>query len=70
VLGYVRADGEPTLTDTRCYFSTDLALSLRAGADFVGQHLRQVFGLPVQVERLRSRAGVIMSREFRETFEE
>ncbi|HEY7882021.1 MAG TPA: hypothetical protein VID31_14295, partial [Streptosporangiaceae bacterium] len=47
LLGAVTPQHEPVLLDVHPYFSAQLPLSLRAGADLVGQHLRQVFGLLV-----------------------
>lgn len=70
VLGSVTADGQVLVLDVWRYFSAELALSLHAGADLVGQHLRQIFGLPILVERLAARPGVVMTRDIHESFEE
>lgn len=70
LLGAVTPGHEPVLLDVHPYFSAQLPLSLRAGADLVGQHLRQVFGLLVLTERLAPRPGVIMTRDLHETFQE
>jgi carbamoyl-phosphate synthase large subunit len=43
-------------------FSGGLSLSLAAGADFVGEYLRGILGLPLRRERLLHRPGVMMER--------
>ena len=39
-------------------------------SDLVGQHLRQIYGLPILAERLTALPGVVMTREIHEKFEE
>ena len=70
VLGAITDDHEPVLLEVYPYFSAQLTLSLHAGADLVGQHVRQVFGLPVLAERLVPRPGVVMTRNVQESFQE
>ena len=70
VLGAVTAAHDTVLLEVHPYFSAGLPLSLQAGADLVGQHLRQIFGLPVLAERLVPRPGVMMTRVLHETFQE
>ncbi|HSO95688.1 MAG TPA: ATP-grasp domain-containing protein [Acidimicrobiia bacterium] len=50
-------------------FSGGLPLALAAGADLVGQMLRGALDEPLQLERLRYRAGVRMTRFFDERFD-
>jgi carbamoyl-phosphate synthase large subunit len=70
VQGFVDADGGLAFTEVNPRFSGGLPLSLAAGADFIGEYLRGLTGLPVRPERLRARAGVRMTRYFAEVFEE
>jgi carbamoyl-phosphate synthase large subunit len=70
VLGAVTAEHEVVLLQVQPYYTAELPLSLHAGADLVGQYLRQLFGLPVLPERLAPRAGVTMTRDIQPTFQE
>jgi len=70
IRGSVTAEDQILLLEVRPYFSAELALSLHAGADLVGQHLRQIYGLPILAERLTALPGVVMTREIHEKFEE
>jgi carbamoyl-phosphate synthase large subunit len=49
-------------------FSGGLPLSLRAGADLVGEYLRGVLGLPMRSERLGYETGTRMIRHFEEVY--
>jgi carbamoyl-phosphate synthase large subunit len=49
-------------------FSGGLPLSLRAGADLVGEYLRGVLGLDMRCERLRYTSGTTMIRHFEEVY--
>jgi carbamoyl-phosphate synthase large subunit len=66
--GFVH-DGATTVVEINPRFSGGLPLSLAAGADLVGEHLRGTLGQPIRIERLQARAGVRMSRYFSECFE-
>lgn len=66
--GFVQ-DGTTTVVEINPRVSGGLPLSLAAGADLVGEHLRGTLGLPIRAERLQARAGVRMSRYFSECFE-
>ena len=68
VQGFVGPDG-PTIVEVNPRFSGGLPLSLAAGADFVGEYVRGVMGLPLRPERLVARVGVRMMRHFAEVFE-
>jgi carbamoyl-phosphate synthase large subunit len=69
VQGFLGSDGDITFTEVNPRFSGGLPLSLAAGADFVGEYLRGLLGLPVRPSRLRGRPGVTMTRYFAEVFE-
>jgi carbamoyl-phosphate synthase large subunit len=69
VQGFVAAEGGIAFTEVNPRFSGGLPLSLAAGADFVGEYLRGMIGLPMRRERLRARASVRMTRYFAEIFE-
>jgi carbamoyl-phosphate synthase large subunit len=69
VQGFVAADGGFAFTEVNPRFSGGLPLSLAAGADFVGEYLRGMVGLPMRPGRLHARAGVRMTRYFAEVFE-
>lgn len=69
VQGYVSHEGNIAFTELNPRFSGGLALSLAAGADFVGQYVNGLFGLPIDPEKLRYRSGVRMLRYFDEVFE-
>jgi carbamoyl-phosphate synthase large subunit len=69
VQGFVGADGGIAFTEVNPRFSGGLPLSLAAGADFVGEYLRGLLGLPLRPQRLRGRSGVTMTRYFAEVFE-
>jgi carbamoyl-phosphate synthase large subunit len=43
-------------------FSGGLSLSLAAGADLVGEYVREILGLPLRRERLVHQPGVMMER--------
>ncbi|MBV8980080.1 MAG: ATP-grasp domain-containing protein [Acidimicrobiia bacterium] len=68
VQGFV-ADGRASFVEVNPRFSGGLPLSLAAGADFVGEYLRGIFGEPLRRERLEYRPGVTMTRHFEELFE-
>ena len=59
-----------TFTDVNPCFAAGLALSLAAGADFIGEYLRGVAGLPPRPQRLVARPGVTMVRHLTEVFAE
>jgi carbamoyl-phosphate synthase large subunit len=69
IQGFLGADGNIAFTEVNPRFSGGLPLSLAAGADFVGEYLRGLLGLPLRPHRLRGRAGVTMTRYFAEVFE-
>jgi carbamoyl-phosphate synthase large subunit len=69
VQGFVGLDGGISFTEVNPRFSGGLPLSLAAGADFVGEYLRGLLGLPLRRQRLRARSGVTMTRYFAEVFE-
>jgi len=67
VQGFIDGDG-PTIVEVNPRFSGGLPLSLAAGADFVGEYLRGVMGLPVRADHLVGRPRVRMMRYFDEVF--
>ena len=68
IQGFRTTSGEFTFTEVNPRFSGGLPLSLAAGADFVGEYLRGLEGLPVRPERLIARPGVTMLRHLDEVF--
>lgn len=68
VQGFLSEAGEFAFTEVNPRFSGGLPLSLAAGADFVGEYLRGVEGLPLRPDRLVARAGVTMLRHFEEVY--
>jgi carbamoyl-phosphate synthase large subunit len=68
VQGFLSEGGEFSFTEVNPRMSGGLPLSLAAGADFVGEYLRGVEGLPVRPERLVARPGVTMVRHFAEVY--
>lgn len=68
IQGFQTASGEFAFTEVNPRFSGGLPLSLAAGADFVGEYLRGLEGLPVRPERLIARPGVTMLRHLDEVF--
>ncbi|WP_214404315.1 ATP-grasp domain-containing protein [Pseudonocardia lacus] len=68
VQGFMTAPDRFTFTEVDPRFSGGLPLSLAAGADFVGEYLRGLEGLPVRRERLVGRAGVTMLRHLSEVY--
>ena len=68
IQGFQTASGEFAFTEVNPRFSGGLPLSLAAGADFVGEYLRGLEGLPVRPERLIARSGVTMLRHLDEVF--
>jgi carbamoyl-phosphate synthase large subunit len=69
VQGFLGPSDDIAFTEVNPRFSGGLPLSLAAGADFVGEYLRGLLGLPVRPGRLRGRPGVTMTRYFAEVFE-
>ena len=68
VQGFVSEDGDVVIHEVNPRFSGGLPLSLNAGADFVGEYVRGIFGRPMRPERLVARPGVTMIRYFEEVF--
>lgn len=68
VQGFLDGSGSFAFTEVNPRMSGGLPLSLAAGADFVGEYLREVDGLPARPDRLVGRAGVTMLRHFAEVF--
>jgi carbamoyl-phosphate synthase large subunit len=68
IQGFHTAAGEFAFTEVNPRFSGGLPLSLAAGADFVGEYLRGLEGLPVRTERLIAQPGVTMLRHLDEVF--
>lgn len=68
IQGFQTASGEFAFTEVNPRFSGGLPLSLAAGADFVGEYLRGLEGLPVRPERLIAQPGVTMLRHLDEVF--
>jgi carbamoyl-phosphate synthase large subunit len=68
IQGFHTASGEFAFTEVNPRFSGGLPLSLAAGADFVGEYLRGLEGLPVRTERLIAQPGVTMLRHLDEVF--
>lgn len=68
IQGFQTASGEFAFTEVNPRFSGGLPLSLAAGADFVGEYLRVLEGLPVRPKRLIARPGVTMLRHLDEVF--
>jgi carbamoyl-phosphate synthase large subunit len=62
------ADTPVQLVEVNPRFSGGLPLSLAAGADLVGEHLRGTLGEPIRPERLRHRDGVVMTRYLADVF--
>ena len=69
VQGFLAADGAPTFVEVNPRFSGGLPLSLAAGADFVGEYLRAIFGESIRADRLHYRPGLTMIRHYEELFE-
>jgi carbamoyl-phosphate synthase large subunit len=68
VQGFRTAPEGYAFTDVNPCFAAGLELSLAAGADFVGEYLRGIAGLPLRPQRLVGRPGVSMVRELAEVF--
>jgi carbamoyl-phosphate synthase large subunit len=68
VQGFMTGPDRFVFTEVNPRFSGGLPLSLAAGADFVGEYLRGLEGLPVRRERLVGRTGVTMLRHLSEVY--
>lgn len=68
IRGFHTALGEFVFTEVNPRFSGGLPLSLAAGADFVGEYLRGLEGLPVRPKRLIAKPGMMMLRHLSEVF--
>jgi carbamoyl-phosphate synthase large subunit len=68
VQGFLVGPDRFSFTEVNPGFSGGLPLSLAAGADFVGEYLRGLEGLPVRRQRLVGRAGVTMPRHLSEVY--
>jgi len=66
--GFVHPDGV-TVIEVNPRFSGGLPLTLAAGADLVGEHLRGALGEPLRPARLQARSGVRMTRYLVECFD-
>lgn len=67
VQGFITEDGQCGFSEINPRFSGGLPLSLRAGADLVGQYVRGMWELPIQRERLDYRPGTLMIRHWAES---
>ena len=73
VQGFFAPDDRVTpvrLVEVNPRFSGGLPLSLAAGADLVGEHLRGTLRKPIRRDRLQHRDGVVMTRYLTEVFTE
>jgi carbamoyl-phosphate synthase large subunit len=68
IQGFHTALGQFVFTEINARFSGGLPLSLAAGADFVGEYLRGLEGLPVRPQRLIAKPGMMMLRHLSEVF--
>ncbi len=66
--GFIDDEGAVTLHEINPRVSGGLPLTLAAGCDLVGEHLRDILGMAVRPERLVARPGVSMTRYFCEVF--
>ena len=64
VQGFVTPDNHVVIIEVNPRFSGGLDLTLGAGADVVGQYLRMIAGLPIDVRRLDWLEGTRMVRGF------
>jgi carbamoyl-phosphate synthase large subunit len=62
--GFRDGDGSISVVEVNPRFSGSLPLSLAAGGDLVGQHVRRALGLEIEQERLAPRPGVSIARYF------
>lgn len=67
VQGFIADDGGCAFSEINPRFSGGLPLSLRAGADLIGEYVRGMYGLPVRRERLEYRPGTLMIRHWAES---
>jgi carbamoyl-phosphate synthase large subunit len=69
VQGFFGEDGVARFTEVNPRLSGGLPLSLAAGADFVGEYVRVIQGLPLRRDRCSFRLGTKMFRYFEDVFE-